>query len=247
LEALGLNLGYLFVQIFNFAIIFVVLRAWVYKPVLGLLERRRESIAQGLEDARIASEARDNAEKEAQKIISEAQTEATQKIREATERAEAAARDIRAEAEKDAHQAREEALEEAEEERNRMLSDVRGQIAALAMAAAQKLVGEALDEQRQHALIDEFFSGVKAGRVVVLEEDSFKEGVAAAEVTSAVPLTQQEQETVKQDILHKIGEQATVTFRVDPSIMGGLVIRVGDKVLDGSVAGRLESMRQNVQ
>jgi len=74
LEGLGLNLGYLLVQIFNFAIIFVVLRAWVFKPILGLLDKRRTSIAQGLEDARIAAEARENAEKEARGIISQAQT-----------------------------------------------------------------------------------------------------------------------------------------------------------------------------
>ena len=49
MEGLGLNLGYLLVQIFNFAIIFVVLRAWVFKPILGLLDRRRTSIAQGRE------------------------------------------------------------------------------------------------------------------------------------------------------------------------------------------------------
>jgi F0F1-type ATP synthase delta subunit len=37
-----------------------------------------------------------------------------------------------------------------------------------------------------------------------------------------------------------------ITFRVDPSILGGLVIRVGDKVLDGSVVGQLETMRQSL-
>ena len=48
MEALGLNLGYLLVQILNFAILFVVLRAWVYKPVLNLLQTSREAIAKGL-------------------------------------------------------------------------------------------------------------------------------------------------------------------------------------------------------
>jgi len=76
MEALGINLGYLFVQIFNFLIVLVVLRAWVYKPVVGLLEKRRETIAQGLEDARVAAEARDNAEKEAESVVAAAQQEA---------------------------------------------------------------------------------------------------------------------------------------------------------------------------
>ena len=60
-------------------------------------------------------------------------------------------------------------MAEAELERNRILGDLRGQVAALAIAAANKLVGEALDEKKQHALIDEFFSGVKSGKVVVLD------------------------------------------------------------------------------
>jgi F-type H+-transporting ATPase subunit b len=82
LEALGLNLGYLLVQILNFAILFVVLRAWVFKPIMDLLERRRETIAQGVEDARIAAEARANAEKEAESILTEAQKKAAERVRE---------------------------------------------------------------------------------------------------------------------------------------------------------------------
>lgn len=245
MEALGLNLGYLLVQIFNFLIIFIVLRAWIFKPILGLLETRREAIARGLEDARIAAEARANAEKDAQDIIAKAQAEASQKTREATERAEEAAREVHAQAEADAAKAREAALAEVDQERERILADVRGQVAALSMAAAQRLIGEALDEQRQHALIAEFFSGVKAGRVVVLEDVTGLTG-ASAEVTSALPLSTEEQEAVKSDVLARLGAQATVAFRVDPTILGGLIVRVGDKVLDGSVAGQLESMRQSL-
>jgi F0F1-type ATP synthase delta subunit len=51
---------------------------------------------------------------------------------------------------------------------------------------------------------------------------------------------------VKSDILSKVGNQATVSFRIDPNILGGLVIRVGGKVLDASVAGQLESLRQSI-
>ncbi len=146
--------------------------------------------------------------------------------------------------EAEASKKREEALAEVDRDRERILGELRGQVGALAMAAAQKLIGASLDEQRQHALIDEFFSGVKSGKVVVMEGESLS-GVSA-EVTSALPLTSDEKEIVKQDVLSKVGQQATVSFRVDPTILGGLVIRVGDKVLDGSVAGQLETMRQGL-
>lgn len=243
MEALGLNLGYLLVQVFNFLIVFIVLRAWVYTPILSLLEKRRTAIAQGLEDARVAAEARAHAEEEAREILAKAQAESAEKVREATERAEVASREVLARVDNEAAKARESALADAAVERDRILADMRGQVAALAMAAAQKLVGDALDEKRQHALLDEFFSGVKAGKVVVLQDIDISGG--SAEITSALPLTDAEKETVRTDIVSKIGSQ-TVTFRVDPSILGGLVVKVGDKVVDGSVAGQLETLRQSL-
>ena len=244
MEQLGLNLGFILVYLFNFLIMLVVLRVWVYKPILGLLDKRRQNIAQGLEDARVAAEARASAEKEAAKIVADAQAEASKVVRDANERAQNIAKEVKAEAETDAAKAREASLAEAEVERNRILGDLRGQVAALSIAATQKLVGEALDEKRQRALLDEFFSGVKAGKVVVMNDAGLKG--ESAEVTSALPLTDQEQTAVKNDVLTKVGAQA-VTFRVDPSILGGLVIKIGDKVVDGSVAGKLNSLRQNLK
>ncbi len=244
MEKLGISLGYLLFQIFNFIIVCILLYAWAYKPILRMLDNRKKKIAQGLEDARIAGEARANAEQDANRIVAEAQNRANQLVREATDRAEALGREIRAVAEADASKEREVALAEVQMERDRMLSDLRSQIAALAIAAAQKLVGEALDEHRQHTLINEFFSGIRDGRVVVLEGTNISG--TSAEVVSALPLSNDEMDAVKRDILAKVGSQATVTFRVDPNILGGLVIRVGGKMLDASVAGQLESLRQTI-
>jgi F-type H+-transporting ATPase subunit b len=246
LDRLGINLGYLLVQITNFAIIFLVLRTWVYKPLVKVLEDRREHIAKGLEDARIAAEARENAEAEAEKIMSEARSKAATEAREVTARAEEQAKEIRAAAEAEAGKAREKALADVDAERNRILGDMRGQVAALAVAAAQKLIGEALDTKGQRALIDEFFSGVKAGKVTVLPDASGVSGDNAV-VTSALPLTQKEEEAVQKDVIKKLGGKGKVEFKVDPRILGGLVVRVGDKVLDGSVSGQLTELRQNLR
>lgn len=244
MEALGINLGFLIFQIIAFVIVLLTLQAWVYKPMLDMMAGRRKKIAQSIEDARVAAEARADAEKEASRILADAQAEAGKIVREATERATVAAQDVKAAAEADAAKAHQTALNEAEQERNRLLADLRGQVAALAIAAAQKLVGESLDERRQHALIDEFFSGTKSGKIVLLDDANLRG--QAAEVTSALPLNAYEQDCVKQDILAKVGAQA-VAFRVDPAILGGLVIKVGDKVLDGSVSGRLEGLKQNLK
>jgi len=245
LEKLGLNLGYLIVQILNFGIVFLVLYEWAYKPILAMMEKRKNITAQGLEDARIASEARANAEQEAARIISEAQVKASAVIREATDRAELAGKEVKAASEGEIAKARETAMQEIEGERTRILSELRGQVAALAIAAAQKLVGESLDEKRQHTLLQEFFSGVKNGKVVVLE--GAEVSGMAAEVTSALPLTEDEKGTVKKELMANMGASAEVTFRVDPAILGGLIVRMGDRLVDGSVSGQLQAMRTSLQ
>lgn len=244
MAALGVNLGSLVVFLIAFTVVFTVLSVWVYNPVLNMLEARKKKISQGLEDARVAAEARADAEKEAARIISAAQGEAGKIVAEATERASSAGKEVKAAAEADVVKMRESAMAEAQLERNRILGDLRGQVASLAIAAANKLVGEALDAKKQHALLDEFFSGVKSGKVVVLEGSDFKGDTA--EVTSALPLNKDEEASVKKDVLAKAGAK-DITFKVDPAILGGLVIKVGDKVLDGSVAGKLEGLRQSLK
>jgi F-type H+-transporting ATPase subunit b len=211
-----------------------------------MLDKRRQTIAQGLEDARIAAEARQNAEREAERIINEAQVKGSDIIRDATARAEGVGRELKVAAEAEIARARETAMAEVEQERNLMLSGLRSQVVALAISAAQRLIGESLmaDEQRQHDLLKEFFSGVRGGKIVTLGESQLSG--ASAEVTSALPLTEDEQGAIRENLVAATGGATTISFRVDPSILGGLVVRVGDQVIDGSVAGQLQELRQNL-
>lgn len=245
MEKLGINLGFLLVHILNFIIIFVVLKAWVIGPVTKMLEERRKKIAQGLEDARVAADARANAEVEAEKIIGDAQARAADVIKEATTRAEMLQKEIVTEAEKGIERERKNAMAEVEEERVRLLSEMRGDVSAIAIAAAQKLIGESLDEKRQQNLLKEFFSGVKVGKITILDDAAISG--QSAEVTSALPLTPEEQEQVKSEMVNKLGQPATISFRVDPTILGGLILRVGDHVVDGSVAAQLGNLQKSLQ
>ncbi|MBN2085081.1 MAG: F0F1 ATP synthase subunit B [Anaerolineales bacterium] len=247
MEKLGINLGTFLFYLLNFTALMIVLGAWIYKPMVKALEDRQKKIAQGLHDAEVAAEARSKAEAEAQHIRGAAQQEASQKLREATESAAKAAEAVRAEAEKDIAALRDAGRAEIAAERNRMLSDLRPRVAALAIAAAQKLIGEALDEKRQHALIDEFFSGVRSGKVILLEESGALPSAEKAEVTSALPLSEAEQESIRREVAAKAGAGIGVAFQVDPDLLGGLKVRIGDRVIDGSVAGRIESLRKSMQ
>jgi len=230
MDALGINIGYLLMQIFIVIILVTVMTALVYKPMLRTLEERRARIAKGLEDARQAAIARDNADAQAKKILDDARAEAAKLRQEAAAQGEETRKGIVAQAEEEAKKLLADARAEAEEERNRILSELRGQVAAISIAAANKIVGESLDEKRQHALIAEFFSKVPEN-VTALSGDS-------AEVTSALPLSDEEQANIKKTL-----KVDNVTFKVNPNILGGLVIRVGDQVVDNSVASQMSAMR----
>ena len=234
MEALGINIGYILMQILLFIILFMVLRGYLYNPIINNLEERKTKIAKGLEDARQAAIARDSADAEAKKIMDVARAEAVQLRTDAAVQAEETANSIEAQAKQEAADLVAAARAEAEEERNNILAGARGQIASIAIAAANKIVGESLDESRQRAIIADFFAKVPA--------DATKLSGTSGEVTSAVPLTETEQAEVKQAL-----NLDDVSFKVNPSILGGLVVRVGDKVVDSSVASRMTAMRDSLQ
>ncbi|MBN1888701.1 MAG: F0F1 ATP synthase subunit B [Thermoflexales bacterium] len=236
LKSLGINPVYLLSYIVNFFILAFLLSKFLYKPVLGMLDKRRAKIEKGLEDARAAEEARANAEAERQRVLGAAQTEAQQLRADASRQAEQAGGKIKAEAQAEAERIKADAQVVLSAERDKMLGEMRGQIAALAIAAANKLIGESLDRKRQEALIDDFFARVPAQ---VRTDLAGVSGPMA--VTSAVPLTPAEQARVKDEL-----GASQVDFQVEPAILGGLRVRAGDRIVDGSVAGQLDALRSSL-
>ncbi len=250
LGALGINGPFLLSQIVNFLILFLALRFLLWKPMLKMLNERKQRIAQGLEDAEQARRDRERAQAEYEERIKQAGQEREEILARAAEEGEQAKAETLAQARTQAEQIVAEGKETVERERQQMLVELRSQVAALSIAAANKLIGEALDEQRQRLLIDEFFSGIRDKRVVVLDEEGIawarRSGVMRAQVISALPLTEEEQGVVAESLAVQLGELPELEFAVDPSILGGLVLKVGDRLIDGSVAGRLASLQDRL-
>lgn len=70
--------------------------------------------------------------------------------------------------------------------------------------------------------------------------------VLPVEITSAVQLDQDTVEGVGQSIGRRTGRKVALTARVDPEILGGIVVRVGNSILDASIRNRLEQLRRHV-
>lgn len=77
---------------------------------------------------------------------------------------------------------------------------------------------------------------------MVLEE----RGVAVADVITAEPLGPTEQEMVQQRLSRLVGKAVQARFHVDPSIIGGVVARIGDQLIDGSVVNQLRQLRSRL-
>lgn len=91
----------------------------------------------------------------------------------------------------------------------------------------------------------------RRGRFAVLPEVSAEydalvresRGIVAATVTTPVPLSEKELAQVRARVEQLAGAAAELTAATDPALLGGLTIRIGDRLIDASVAGRLARLR----
>jgi F-type H+-transporting ATPase subunit delta len=66
------------------------------------------------------------------------------------------------------------------------------------------------------------------------------------EITSATPLDRQTTDSLGRTIGERAGRTVTLATRVDPDILGGIIVRVGNSILDASIRNRLEQLRRQV-
>ena len=151
---LGIDWRLLAAQLINFLILLFVLRRFAYKPILKLLDERRQKIADGLANAQKAKSNLEEAEKERQEIISTAKKGASEII----SLAEAAAQKNREETLKEAKTGVEKIVAEArkqiESEKSKMIGEIKSEISGLVMLAAEKTASIKLDDKKDKELIE---------------------------------------------------------------------------------------------
>jgi F-type H+-transporting ATPase subunit delta len=79
-----------------------------------------------------------------------------------------------------------------------------------------------------------------------LDEVKEHKGIVTAVVVSAVPLKNEQLEKIKLNLTSSVKKQIQIETQVDPSIIGGLKIRVGDRVLDASISGQLQGLKASL-
>lgn len=166
-DAFGVDLPKLIFQIVNFLLLLYLANRFAFKPVLRILDERAARIRKGLEDAEAAARDRELAVQEREAAITEARTEAQALLARANKIAEDTRGEILAEAKSEAQKLVERAHEEITAEREKAMSDLRAQVADLALDAAAKLVRAEMNGETQRRLVDQFLAEVKPGEAGV--------------------------------------------------------------------------------
>ena len=96
-----------------------------------------------------------------------------------------------------------------------------------------------LVENRRTSLLDDIIAAYEA-------ELNAARGIVTAKVTTAVPLSSEETAVVTRRLESLTGQKVITSTAVDPTIIGGFVARIGDRLIDASVAGRLAALRASL-
>ncbi len=109
-----------------------------------------------------------------------------------------------------------------------------------------KVVSDKLNTQQQNLVKLMAENGrLKALPEVAAQFEVYRseaEGKVDAEVTSAFPLSSEQEESITNTLKAKLGREVTITTTIDESLIGGVVIKAGDTIIDGSMKSQLESL-----
>ncbi len=154
-EALGVSLTEFIFYLINFLILIAVLAKFLYKPFLNLMDTRKQSIKDALDNAELTNRRADEKLQNYNKRIAKVEEESREIVRQAKAKADAQAKDIIEEANRKAEDMIAKAEQTIEREREKAVEEMRQEIAALAILVAEKIVEQEIQRVGQEAIVDE--------------------------------------------------------------------------------------------
>lgn len=155
LHALGIQWSVLLAQIINFAILVFVLSRYVYKPLLGVIDRRREAIAESMEKVKDIERSKEELDRERVVILRKADEEAGALLERAKGEAEAIRTEIESSAKAQATSTLNKGREKLEHDRTTMMNEIQHKLAHAIVLSAEKILRREFSKEDQDAFEDE--------------------------------------------------------------------------------------------
>ncbi|RKN78832.1 F0F1 ATP synthase subunit B [Paenibacillus ginsengarvi] len=149
-----------FIQLAAFLILFLLLQKFAFKPLFGIMEKRKALVKEQLQTA---EQNRTDAAKlleEQKQAIQTARKEAYDMIEQAKVTSSRQADDIIRVAKEESARIKEEALKDIESEKNKAIATLRSQVSAMSVMIASKIIEKQLDEKSQQELINHYLNEV---------------------------------------------------------------------------------------
>jgi F-type H+-transporting ATPase subunit b len=154
LQSLGVNWQFFVSQLVNFAILFFLLKRFLYKPILDMLEKRRVEIEEGLKYAKKMAEDAKKFDEDQTALLQKAKKESQTIVENAVQAGERIRDGILKETSDKAKEIVASAELRAEEEKQKMLGEVKAEVLALASSIAEKIIREKLDSEHDKKFIE---------------------------------------------------------------------------------------------
>ena len=150
-----LTLGTILAQMLNFFILVWILARFAYKPLVSMMQERKERIAKDLADAETARKEAEQFKADYAAQIANARQEAQQIVEKAVQQAEATTREQLAAAREQIEREKERARQDIVNERDRAMNNLRNEVISLSVAMATKVVAKDMDRETNTKLIED--------------------------------------------------------------------------------------------
>lgn len=153
---LDINPGLIVWTIVTFGLLLMVLRMFAWKPLLEALSKREEHVRSSLERAEFAKQEAERILEENRKQLAKVESESSRILSEGRALGEKLKNEMIDQANQQSRRLIEQAKQEIERDKDAALSQLRGEVANLAIRAAEKILDETLDEAKQRKIVDAY-------------------------------------------------------------------------------------------
>ncbi|PIQ68842.1 MAG: ATP synthase F0 subunit B, partial [Candidatus Taylorbacteria bacterium CG11_big_fil_rev_8_21_14_0_20_46_11] len=161
LHSLGIEWHILIAQIINFAILLAVLAKFVYKPVLQMIDERREGTLRAIEREEHASTKLARAETDREAIIAEAHQESARVIEASRQTGEDLKKRLTADAKAEIAKSQASAEKKLKEDKVRLFGEVKAEIGTLVVTTIEQTLGDVLDPRTQGKMVEQALAAIR--------------------------------------------------------------------------------------
>jgi F-type H+-transporting ATPase subunit b len=243
---LDINLSTLLLQIANFLIMAYILTRFLFKPLKGMLDRRAGEATKALDEAQEATRDAQVLRSEYEKKHENIDAEFAALKNEARIVIDQTRQEMLQEAYEEIEAMRARAQEEIDQQRAEALRLHRTKIGDLVSTLVQRMMEDILNPEIHRAYLEAFLDQLRS---VQLEGHVSNNGQAAvsAELITTFPLAKEEKQRIVTTLETAVSEPVDLTCRVDPGLITGAMIRLGDILIDGSLQGQIQQLRSRYE